>query len=270
MDPTLIPPLAIVASVAATSNERNRNIAVAHGTPNHPTYKEERNRSSNRAIAKYIEKTFTHLLPTHSTLLTLHLKCSKSKGVLVMVKKSYNLTKVFLWSVNHDSVMTNAQRERRGFCNSDSCPLCTSEIETSLHALRDCGKVKEIWKNLLPRDKWQEFFTANLNEWINDCWNSRFPIACWLIWKRRANWVFKNQWQDTDGIIRMVSIYMDGLEEAEVSHADTISCGGVLRDEQGRWIKGFTRKMGKGSSNAWAVKTGLEIACESPSWYDCR
>ncbi|KAF7834559.1 HMG-Y-related protein A [Senna tora] len=70
MDPTSMLPLATVASIVATSNVRNSNVAVTRGTPNHPTYKEmirnaiatlkERKGSSKRAIAKYIEKTFTH------------------------------------------------------------------------------------------------------------------------------------------------------------------------------------------------------------------
>ncbi|KAF7834573.1 histone H1-like [Senna tora] len=103
MDPTSMQPLATIASVVATSNVRNNNIAVTRGTPNHPTYKEmirnaiatlkERKGSSKRAIAKYIEKTFTHLPTTHSALLSVHLKRLKSQGVLIMVKKSYKLAR---------------------------------------------------------------------------------------------------------------------------------------------------------------------------------
>ncbi|KAF7834558.1 histone H1-like [Senna tora] len=105
MDPTSIPLLPIVTSVVATVDERNNNVAVAHGTPNHPTYKEmihnaiaalkKRNGSSKRAIAKYIDQTFTHLPSTHSALLTLHLKRLKSEGVLVMVKKSYKFARSY-------------------------------------------------------------------------------------------------------------------------------------------------------------------------------
>ncbi|KAF7834572.1 histone H1-like [Senna tora] len=55
----------------------------------------KRNGSSKRAIAKYIDQTFTHLPSTHSALLTLHLKRLKSKGVLVMVKKSYKFARSY-------------------------------------------------------------------------------------------------------------------------------------------------------------------------------
>lgn len=51
----------------------------------------EKNGSSKRAIAKYIERVYSGLPPTHSALLTHHLKRLKSAGLLVMVKKSYKL-----------------------------------------------------------------------------------------------------------------------------------------------------------------------------------
>lgn len=51
----------------------------------------ERNGSSKRAIAKYIEAVYSNLPPTHSALLTHHLKRLKNNGHLLMVKKSYKL-----------------------------------------------------------------------------------------------------------------------------------------------------------------------------------
>lgn len=41
-------------------------------------------------------------------------------------------------------------------------------------------------------------------------------------------------------------------------------CGGVLRDEQGRWIKGFARKIGITNSfvaEMWGLRDGLLICC---------
>ncbi|KAL5154414.1 HMG-Y-related protein A [Glycine soja] len=68
---------------------------------NHPPYAEmiytaiealkEKDDSSKRAIAKYIEQVYTQLPPNHSNLLTQHLTHLKSRGLLQMVKKSYAL-----------------------------------------------------------------------------------------------------------------------------------------------------------------------------------
>lgn len=51
----------------------------------------EKDGSSKRAIAKYIERVYSDLPPTHSTLLTHHLQRLKTTGRIVMVKKSYKL-----------------------------------------------------------------------------------------------------------------------------------------------------------------------------------
>ncbi|CAI9786893.1 unnamed protein product [Fraxinus pennsylvanica] len=68
---------------------------------NHPPYAEmikaairalkERNGSSKRAIAKYIETHYSNLPPSHSALLTNHLKRLKNNGQVLMVKNSYKL-----------------------------------------------------------------------------------------------------------------------------------------------------------------------------------
>ncbi|XP_076949794.1 uncharacterized protein LOC143622571 [Bidens hawaiensis] len=73
--------------------------AVTTPTQTHPPYPEmitatitalkDKDGSSRQAISKYIEKHFANLPPTHSTLLTHHLKRLKNLGQLVMVKHSY-------------------------------------------------------------------------------------------------------------------------------------------------------------------------------------
>lgn len=79
----------------------------AHPTPPpssngaHPPYSEmivaaiaalqDKDGSSRQAIAKYIEKEYASLPPTHSSLLTHHLKRMKNEGELMMVKHSYML-----------------------------------------------------------------------------------------------------------------------------------------------------------------------------------
>ncbi|KAI3724321.1 hypothetical protein L2E82_36093 [Cichorium intybus] len=67
----------------------------------HPPYPEmiiqaiaalkDRDGSSKQAISKYIEKVYTNLPPTHSVLLTHHLKNLRNQGQLIMVKYSYML-----------------------------------------------------------------------------------------------------------------------------------------------------------------------------------
>ncbi|XP_021756224.1 uncharacterized protein LOC110721398 [Chenopodium quinoa] len=100
-----LPPLFAVNSADAQPS------AVANPTPTqpqlpptHPSYAEmitaaimwdssqgKAEGSSKRAIAKYIDRVYTNLPPTHSALLTHHLKRLKNSGQLVMIKNSYQL-----------------------------------------------------------------------------------------------------------------------------------------------------------------------------------
>lgn len=83
----------------------NASPSAAVPPPSHPSYAEmitaaivwgssqgKEGGSSKRAIAKYIDRVYTNLPPSHSALLTHHLKRLKNSGHLVMIKNSYQLS----------------------------------------------------------------------------------------------------------------------------------------------------------------------------------
>ncbi|KHG26521.1 hypothetical protein F383_08088 [Gossypium arboreum] len=102
--PPPIPPPSVIPVVPPFVSNPTTATTVAGGPPpsfDHPSYSDmiceaigalkDKNGSSKRAIAKYIESAHKDLPPTHSALLTHHLKRLKNNGILVMVKKSYKL-----------------------------------------------------------------------------------------------------------------------------------------------------------------------------------
>ncbi|XWS64187.1 hypothetical protein CRYUN_Cryun06bG0164900 [Craigia yunnanensis] len=107
MDPSLSsnpinpPPPPIIPVVAPVAAYPTTTVAGMPQSFNHPPYTDmiceaigalkEKNGSSKRAIAKYIESAFKDLPQSHPALLTHHLKRLKNNGILVMVKKSYKL-----------------------------------------------------------------------------------------------------------------------------------------------------------------------------------
>ncbi|XP_061343662.1 uncharacterized protein LOC133289683 isoform X2 [Gastrolobium bilobum] len=103
MDPSSIPPAPAPTTVPFAAEPNNHPPApIPEPQLNHPPYAEmiytaiealkEKDGSSKRAIAKYIEQVYKETLPpNHSNLLTHHLKRLKNNGMLVMVKKSYKL-----------------------------------------------------------------------------------------------------------------------------------------------------------------------------------
>ena len=47
--------------------------------------------------------------------------------------------KTFLWRCAHESIGVKACLVRRGLGDDETCPICRMEVESALHALRDCG-----------------------------------------------------------------------------------------------------------------------------------
>lgn len=54
--------------------------------------------------------------------------------------------RTFLWLVAKEKLLTNAQRYRRHLVDSDRCPRCDGQEETTAHMLRDCHVSMEIWQ----------------------------------------------------------------------------------------------------------------------------
>ncbi|KAJ8758607.1 hypothetical protein K2173_000328 [Erythroxylum novogranatense] len=74
--------------------------------------------------------------------------------------------------------------------------------ESILHAIRDCPKVREMWKSLVPRKAWEQFFSDPIDRWLLSNirgnqqgvegveWRMLFVVGCWLMWKWRNHEVF--------------------------------------------------------------------------------
>ena len=48
------------------------------------------------------------------------------------------------------------------------CPICHQEAEIVLHALRDCARAKNVWRQLGVQSSNHEFWLPNLQEWLNN------------------------------------------------------------------------------------------------------
>ena len=117
--------------------------------------------------------------------------------------------KTFLWMCSHNSIGVKSCLVRRGVVNDEMCPVCQRELESILHALRDCSSVKSVWCYLGIQDTNHEFWIANLQEWLNangrmakslidgkPPWSMIFSIAVWNVWKSRNNLVYNRKTQN--------------------------------------------------------------------------
>ncbi|KAF7833600.1 hypothetical protein G2W53_015933 [Senna tora] len=176
-------------------------------------------------------------------------------------------------------------------------------IRSSERALKASGKsvfdlgVTPIYDNSFI----QEWVLLNLMD-KDPIWPSTFSIICWLIWKHRNNWVFNKAHKPIFSIVHSINYHTKAFLDCGLlkhsswspsesnknmhikwkppecgslkfnvdgscwRHNSSISCGGVLRDSDGRWITGFVRRMGKGNSltaEMWAIYSSLQIAWDN-------
>ena len=53
--------------------------------------------------------------------------------------------KTLLWRCTHNNIGVKTCLAKRGIVDEDWCPIYQRDLETILHALRDCLRVKEVW-----------------------------------------------------------------------------------------------------------------------------
>ncbi|KAJ8767189.1 hypothetical protein K2173_013586 [Erythroxylum novogranatense] len=162
--------------------------------------------------------------------------------------------KTFLWLLSHGKLLTNEVRLRRNLAPSASCPLCQDHTESILHAIRDCPKVREMWKSLVPRTAWEQFFShfgsmaeqhhetkEELRVWSGVC----FSGSNGRMWKNISWLPPSNGW---------IALNTDGASKGNPGVA---GAGGVIRDTKGRWLDGFVQNIGVATSfvaELWAIK----------------
>lgn len=88
------------------------------------------------------------------------------------------------------------------------CNNCTDELETTLHALRDCPLVLVIWMNLVRVDCRGEFFDSSLDDWITLNMSRHCGIDTEMDWKAVwANashmiWMWRNKEHHDEDFVR--------------------------------------------------------------------
>lgn len=74
--------------------------------------------------------------------------------------------RIFLWLLVHTRLLTNELKTSRNMGRNSYCPRCESSVETTLHVLRDCLVIRNIWVDLIPQNCLEGFFFINDSEWL--------------------------------------------------------------------------------------------------------
>ena len=112
--------------------------------------------------------------------------------------------KMQMWFFMHDRLPTNERLLEWRIHPDGSCASCHSQLESTVHVIRECGNAKEVWLNLGISFANKEFWESNLHDWLRknvkmrrgygmDNWNEVFCVSCWLIWRRRNEVTHNNE-----------------------------------------------------------------------------
>ncbi|KAF7843890.1 putative ribonuclease H protein [Senna tora] len=197
--------------------------------------------------------------------------------------------KSFLWICGHNKLLTNVERVKRGMTDLSFCMRCNRSCEDSLHAIRDCPRVQNTWMRLVKPSFWPIFFGSDLHSWLklnlyknlgsaNSNWgmNNAMDIFFTII-QRVHNYnsdfeaLLDSSQQKPVQVSRVVRWIPpdEGLVKVNVDGAvsrvgeQSAACGGIICDDSGCYIVGFTRRLGSCSSNQaelWSVYMGLYTA----------
>ncbi|KAK8554229.1 hypothetical protein V6N12_031198 [Hibiscus sabdariffa] len=188
--------------------------------------------------------------------------------------------RTFLWLTLHDQNLTNAERAARGLWRRVLQPDFLSDF---LH---------------MPFDEW---LRNNISRSIDTPlygprWEARFAVFYWLLWKDRCSAVLGSDYNPKDDILfrgnRLVDACIQGAaNKFQVSHHEQpptphwclpipgwvkgnvdasvhtstgqAAIGGLLRDDCGDWVVGFTRPVGRCSvlvAELWTLHDMLHCA----------
>jgi hypothetical protein len=86
--------------------------------------------------------------------------CKESAGGIFSIAGMYHA--LCGYDLNNND---KAWKHRMGL-GSDMCDFCRDHKDTTLHALRDCMLVRPLWLSVVDASLRYEFFTSNLDKWI--------------------------------------------------------------------------------------------------------
>lgn len=72
----------------------------------------------------------------------------------------------FLWMCCHNSIAVRECIAKKGMIVPLECPICTSNPESIIHALRDCSFEKLCWNKLGFTNEFPKFFIGYLCSWF--------------------------------------------------------------------------------------------------------
>ncbi|KAL6201366.1 hypothetical protein ACLB2K_025080 [Fragaria x ananassa] len=127
--------------------------------------------------------------------------------------------KVCAWKAVSNILPTRSRLSERGVDIDTQCPFCEEEVESPIHALRDCSHATECVQlaqvPLLPN-------TTSVYDWLVSALSvpTIFPILLmllWAIWRNRNQKVWKGEVKQASEIVSLALVWWEDYKKARSS-----------------------------------------------------
>jgi hypothetical protein len=197
---------------------------------------------------------------------------------------------IFMWLCMHNAIPTNKLRHHCNLATSPVCQRCGKYKEDVLHCLRDCAPSKEVWQLISSVNHRYLFSFTSWKTWLQTmskgAFGNMFAITIWWIWRFRNNHILGDKQWKTQNVIHFIDIMCTDLTSLNIHSSEhhinrhmvnwtpppdgcvklnidgscgasgDIGSGGLLRDNKGNWIAGFSSNDGQGDE-LFAVLFGV-------------
>ena len=179
----------------------------------------------------------------------------------------------FIWLAAQECILTNFRRSKWGAGISPLCSRCGREDETTIHVLRDCDYAIQVWLRLVLSYFITDFFTFDCRDWIFNnlgkrgiCattknWKTIFMTSCWFLWTWRNKAIFENDFHQPNNPVMVIQNFTKQIDF--FVGGENSGCGGLFRCSDGRWLKGYIKKVGVCDvlhAELWGMYLGLDMA----------
>lgn len=122
----------------------------------------------------------------------------------------------------------NELKVRHHMDHIDTCSLCLEECESLEHALSDCKWTKQVWMAFNIHNN-SLFFQKEIINWlhVNICgskhafdttWSIVFGVILDRVWWRRNEFVFRNKWTSSEGVVGSVLALTEDIIRSKECH----------------------------------------------------
>ncbi|KAK9032000.1 hypothetical protein V6N11_056285 [Hibiscus sabdariffa] len=203
----------------------------------------------------YVTKTGHHWLEKQTRALDNSSKIWKKLATLKVLPK----IRIFGWRVGNEALPVG--RKLQTAClGSGICKLCEQDIETVLHAVRECPKTQEAFvmsdmDSKLPQGPFNSGFQW-LEEVVQMLDANQFQfliILIWNVWNRRNRWIHQNQLIPTKLVVDYAQLLMGEMQGVEIIAPQTREAPMTTP----RWTKPAAGRMKINVDGAWSKERNI-------------